>query len=118
MKKLYRNFFAGLLLLNFSSKAQVSAYTFNQFQSTYNAITTGTVVGTTTSDDQVFVDPAVPAGVGAGATGPGFPIGFNFTFNNIVFDRVGVNNNGWITLGQSTATPAVNTNASSGYTGL
>ena len=98
--------------------AQVSTYVFTQFSGTYTAISGGTVFGTTTSDDQVFVDPAVPLGGFGGATGPGMPIGFNFTFNNLVFDRIGINNNGWIFFGQSSAAPSVNSNSSSGYTGI
>jgi hypothetical protein len=96
--------------------AQVSAYPFSQLSTTYTAITGGQVLGSTTSDDQVFVDPAAPAGVASGATGVGLPIGFNFTYNGRTYDRFAVNTNGWIVLGQSTSTPAVNTNSSSGYT--
>lgn len=95
--------------------AQVSAYPFSQLTTTYTPITGGQVLGNTTSDDQSFVDPAVP--LGGATTGIGFPIGFNFTYNGRVYDRFGVNNNGWISLGQSSLSPAVNTsNTGSNYT--
>ncbi len=105
---------AAALLLTQAATAQVSAYSFSQLSGTYTPITGGTVLGTTTSDDQRFVDPAVPAG-GTGTTGVGLPIGFNFTFNGQVFDRFGINNNGWIGLGQSALTPAVNIASSDSY---
>jgi hypothetical protein len=97
--------------------AQVSAYNFSQLSGTYTPITGGNVVGTTTSDDQRFIDPAVPAG-GTTLTGVGLPIGFNFTFNGATFDRFAINTNGWIVLGQSALTPSVNITSSSSYTAL
>ncbi len=98
------------------SRAQVvSSYTFGQSSGTYTPITGGTVWGTGTDDDQRFVDPAVPLG-GTVSTGPGIPIGFNFTFNGQCFDRFAINNNGWICLGNSTL--GVDMNTSSAYTPL
>lgn len=117
MKKRYITTLASALFA-LTISAQVSTYVFTQFSGTYTAISGGTVFGNTTSDDQVFVDPAVPLGAFGGATGPGMPIGFNFTFNNLVFDRIGINNNGWIFFGQSGAAPSVNSQSSSGYTGI
>lgn len=35
------------------------------------------------------------------AEGPGYPIGFDFTFNSDVFDRIGISNGGWISFGKS-----------------
>ena len=35
-------------------------------------------------------------------TGPGYPIGFPFTYNGVVFDRVGISGQGWIGFGNST----------------
>ncbi|HMN07024.1 MAG TPA: T9SS type A sorting domain-containing protein [Flavobacteriales bacterium] len=37
----------------------------------------------------------------SGVYGPGYPIGFNFTYNGEVFDRIGVSHAGWISLGKS-----------------
>jgi hypothetical protein len=34
-------------------------------------------------------------------TGPGLPIGFPFTFNGDVFDRIGISSHGWISFGKS-----------------
>lgn len=91
---------------------QTMEYGFVNTMGTFTPITGGTLLGTETSDDQRFVDPAVPAG-GTTNTGPGFPIGFNYTFNGLVFDRIAINNNGWISLGQSALTPSVNMTYSS-----
>ncbi len=102
-------------LLSFSATSQVSLYTFSQLSGTYTAISGGTVFGTSSSDDDTFVNPASPAT--SGNTGVGIPIGFNFTFNGTVFDRFGINNNGWIGFGQSTLTPnpVAITNTGSNY---
>ncbi len=37
----------------------------------------------------------------SGVYGPGYPIGFDFTFNGDVFDRIGVAHGGWISFGKS-----------------
>jgi|GEM_PF-1142410 len=97
--------------------AQVSQYSFSQAVGTYTAISGGTLLGTESSDDQRFVDPAVPLG-GTTSTGVGFPIGFTFNYNGIAFDRLAVNTNGWICLGQSALTPSVDMNTTSAYTPL
>lgn len=98
-------------------QAQVSGYTFSQSTGVFTPIAGGILLGSTTSDDQVFVDPAVPLGGGT-TTGVGFPIGFNFFYNLATFDRIAINNNGWISLGQSALTPSVNTASTSAYTPL
>ncbi|MFN3875626.1 MAG: hypothetical protein ACK4L7_06910, partial [Flavobacteriales bacterium] len=92
----------------------VPAYVFEQHLGTYTPITGGTVYGSTTTDDQRFVDPSIPLG-GFTNTGPGLPIGFDFTFNNQTYDRIGINANGWISFGLSTLTPSVNMASSSAY---
>jgi hypothetical protein len=104
MKKIIQFIGVVALLATTTAKSQVSAYSFTQSLGAYSAITGGTVFGSTTSDDQRFVNPAVPLG-GAGTTGIGLPIGFNFTYNGNIYDRFGINNNGWIALGNSTITP-------------
>src|SRR3954465_12762594 len=104
MKSL-QNLVAGLAIAG-ACNAQVSTlYTFTQVAGTYSAITGGTVFGSTSSDDQTFVDPSVP--LGGAATGPGILIGFNFRFNDQIFNRIGINNNGWIGFGNSALSPAV-----------
>ncbi len=100
-------FLSGLLFWAGSLLGQVSTYTFVSSSGSYTEIAGGTLLGSATSDDEYFVDPAVPAGSTSITTGPGFPIGFNFTFGGVVFDRLAVNTNGFISLGQSALTPAV-----------
>jgi PKD repeat protein len=95
--------------------ALLADYTFAQSTTTYTEITGGTLLGSTVSDDQQFVDPAVPAG-GTIATGPGLPIGFSFSFNEDMFDVIAINNNGWISFGQSAlGSSAVNISSTSSY---
>lgn len=120
MNKIHINFFMTLLIIFFMSyktMAQVSSMTFTSTSGTYTEITGGTLLGSTTSDDQYFVDPDVPLG-GATRTGVGFPIGFDFTINGNTFDRFGINNNGWISLGKSALSPSVDMNTSSSYSPL
>ncbi|TDP58401.1 MopE-related protein, partial [Flavobacterium dankookense] len=116
------SFLKGLLitvlsLFAFSTNAQVSGYSFAQTSGTYTEITGGTLLGSTADDDQYFVTTATPLG-GSATSGIGFPIGFDFTYNGAVYDRLGVNSNGWIALGQSALSPAVNMNSTSAYTAL
>lgn len=118
MRKLYLAlFFAILSIVSIQSLAQVSAYSYSQSNGTYTAITGGTVLGNTSSDDERFVDPASPLG-GTTTTGVGFPIGFTFKYNGTDYDRLAVNNNGWISLGISSLTPAVDITSTSSYTPL
>ena len=106
---------AGMLTNSF---AQVSGYTYSQSSLGYTPISGGTLLGTTSSDDQYFVTTVTPAG-GTTTTGIGFPIGFTFTYNSIAYDRVGINNNGWISLGQSSlGATAVDMASTSAYAPL
>jgi hypothetical protein len=100
-----------------NTHAQVSSYSFNTVSDVYSPITGGLLLGTETTDDQRFVDPLVPAG-GTLTTGVGLPIAFDFTFNGQVYDRLAINANGWISLGSSLLTPAVNNASTSAYTPL
>lgn len=104
-----------LAVIPIAGNSQVSSYAFVTEAGTYTPITGGLLLGNTTSDDQRFVDPAVPLG-GTITTGVGLPIGFDFTFNGQVYDRVAINNNGWISFGSSLLTPSVNNASSSAYT--
>ena len=114
MRKTLLTLFGITTLLNFTN-AQVSAYPFTQTSGTYTAISGGTLLGATGDDEQEYVNPAVPLG-GTTSTGVGFPIGFNFTYNGIVFDRLAINCNGWISLGQSSLSPtSVDISSSFGY---
>jgi len=80
--------------------AQLNYYTFSQTTQTYTEITGGTDLGTASNDNLVFMDPEIPQG-GQSNQGPGFEIGFPFTYRGIVYDRFGLSNNGWICLGRS-----------------
>lgn len=110
MKKITFSFLLALSFIKIT--AQVSSYEFSQTVGTYKKITTGTVLGVTKNEDYCFVNPTKPIGSSI-KNGPGFPIGFDFTFNGIVFDRVGISTNGWISLGQSSLSPSVNMESTS-----
>lgn len=103
MKKIYPAFLVAFFLITgFRATAQLTPYySFSKLTSSYNAITGGTVFGTNFSDDEIYIDATNPQGSFGSATGVGLPIGFNFKFNDIVYDVIGISNNGWITLGQS-----------------
>lgn len=104
-------FFTGSVLWS-----QVAIYTFSQTIGSYNAISGGTVFGTATSDDQVFLNTTNLTGLGVGSTGPGLPIGFSFVFNGVAYDRIGINCNGFIYLGQSSQAPAIESQMGSAFT--
>lgn len=97
-------------------RAQVSLYEFSQSVETYTPITEddgGVALGAPTWNgphysnrcwvNNPFNDPGGNFGNGylGAATGPGYPIGFDFTFNGDVFDVVGISQSGWIGLGKS-----------------
>lgn len=101
--KTYTKFFCAfstvlLLLLGNKSNAQIANYIFTQSTSTYVPITVGFVLGDATTNDQFFTDPNLPLG-GTNTIGAGLPIGFNFTYNDTVYDKFGICANGWIILG-------------------
>lgn len=104
------------LLSSIVNKSQVAVYTFSQFAGTYSPITGGTVFGNVNTDDEVFINPAMPNGVPIGLTGPGMPIGFNFLFNNVLVNRVGINANGFLMFGPSIPLPAIETQCSNAFT--
>lgn len=90
----------GLLTAIVNTKAQVSNYLFSQSNGTYTEITGGNSLGNASTDDEVFnnnLGGALPP-----VTNTGFPIGFNFTYNNVVCDRFAVSANGWIVVGTGT----------------
>lgn len=76
---------------------QTLEYGFTATQGTYTPITGGLSLGTISSDDQRFLDPNDLVGSTV-LVGPGLPIGFNFMFNGLTFDRLAINTNGWISL--------------------
>ena len=104
-------------LYHFGFSQNLTQYTFSQSNAGFSAISGGTILGSAATDDQRFLDPSTPAGSGA-FTGVGLPIGFNFNYNGYVYDRFGVNANGWISLGSSLLSPSVDMNTTSSYTPL
>lgn len=109
-------FSAGALLASQNEViAQVSLYEFDQTVETYTEIGAadgGYVLGTPVffpplHNLRAYADPDEPDGTvtNAGyldpAIGPGYPIGFDFTYNGEVFDRIGIAHGGWISFGKS-----------------
>ena len=117
MRKIYSLILVALFTAFTGIAQNVSSYTFSQTTSTYSEITGGTLFGSSSSDDERFVDPASPLGSTTTLSGVGVPIGFTFRYNGQNFDKLAINNNGWISLGSSTlGSTAVNINSSSNYT--
>ncbi len=100
--------------------AQVSTYQFSESVGTYTPITDadGGVVlgqpatpGQTPNNPKAYLDPLFPGGIGqsslayftdySGTLRSGFPIGFNFSYNGDVFDRIAISEVGWISFGKS-----------------
>ena len=106
------------LWFSFHSAGQVNSYIFSiDSLGSYTPITGGVVLGNATTDDQRFVDPANPLG-GTVETGPGFPIGFNFIYNGVTYDRIGIRADGIVRFGISAdGNQAVNM-AGAGYTAI
>ena len=99
MKKLLAlHVMSAFLLWGLQLSAQNSTdYVFSYSTDTYTEIAGGTVLGTTSNDDQVFNNNTT--GQSPPQTNTGFPIGFNFYYRGITYDKFAVNNNGWIVLG-------------------
>ena len=102
MSKIYTPLisFITFCFLSLHAASQVSTmYTFSQTSGTYveNSDPGRVVLGSTATDDQVFNNNT--AGAAAPQTNTGFAIGFNFTYNGIVYDKFAVSANGWMVLG-------------------
>ncbi len=82
--------------------AQTNSYLFTQSVQSFSQSSHGIVLGTDSNAGlRSFLDPSLPAGSTTATTGPGFPIGFNFIYRGVAYDRFGVMNSGWICLGRS-----------------
>lgn len=88
------------MLTTLWGEIHLSNYSFSYSEATYSEISGGTVLGFSGSDTQYIVNPSLPNG-GPQVMGEGFAIGFNFEFGGVVYDRVGVHVDGWISLGKS-----------------
>ncbi|MFN8165954.1 MAG: HYR domain-containing protein [Bacteroidia bacterium] len=105
---------SALLLLSGSTEAAVSNYGFSQSSGTYSTVSTGTTLGSTSSDEQVFISSTsgtTPSGTSV--SGTGFSIGFTFNYNGTNYSNFAVSTNGFIVLGNGTFSIAGN---SSGFT--
>ena len=111
MKKFVNIIVLVLCAHGLSVAQQLYSYSFTSTSGIFTEISGGTLLGTTVDDGPFYVDPAFLNG-GYGSTGPGFDIGFSFTFDGIVYDRFGVSKNGWISLGQSSLSTPVDMNNS------
>ncbi|MBM4403845.1 MAG: hypothetical protein FJ042_05625 [Candidatus Cloacimonetes bacterium] len=110
-------FLLAILLFTLSSPGAIAAlgdYSFSSELGSYQEINGGTVFGSQTTDNQYFVNTTNLSG-GTTTTGSGIPIGFDFVFSGIRYDLIGINANGWISLGQSAMTPAVNMTSTNAY---
>jgi hypothetical protein len=83
-----------------------NSYIFTNLTETYTEATGGQILSPAIPgnelDDEVFNNSLV--GETAPQTDIGFPIGFNFTYRGIVYDRFAVDNNGYIVLGNAAPT--------------
>jgi hypothetical protein len=110
-------FLIGFLISSLTSTAQVASYGFSQSSGTYTALSGGTTLGSTTTDEQLFFSGT--SGTLTATSGTGYVLPFNFTYNGVVYDRIGVSANGWIALGQSAlGSSAVDMSSSSVYSVL
>lgn len=96
-------FFLLMLMLCSIAPAQsaLQDYTFAYSVGTYEEITGGLLLGTESNDEQRFLDSLSLDGSQIMVRGPGFPIGFELSYAGSTFDRLAINTNGWICLGQS-----------------
>ena len=99
MKKLFLLF--TVLCAAVALQAQViSGYTVKGSQGTYTAITGGAVMDTTGMGAQMYEKAWFPDGIATGLVEKaGFPIGFDFTFNDIICNQFAIGTNGYLALG-------------------
>ena len=108
MKKLFLLFIA-LCALTVAQAQVVSSYTMQATQGTYTEITDGTVMDLTgldlTVEDPLTGVAWYPHGVVTeSTTAAGFPIGFDFTFNDMACNQFIIGANGYIALGKDEIT--------------
>lgn len=84
------------------AQSSLHQYQFTQTIGTYQEISGGTLLGNIDIDEEVFNNNT--QGESGPVTNTGFPIGFNFVYNNQSYDRFAVGTNGYIKLGNGTFT--------------
>lgn len=103
--KMYTCFWLIIISSNFIPKniiAQVATYSFNQSVKAFAQSAQGIKLGAASNaGHRSFFDPDNLSGSTTATFGPGIPIGFNFIYQGVSYDRFGVLNNGWICLGRS-----------------
>lgn len=98
MKSIFKVFLIVLICAALNNvNAQISGYTFSHSVGSYTQINGGTVLGIESNDNRVFNNKI--NGAAAPDTDTGFPIGFNFSYNQQVYDKFAVGTNGFIKLG-------------------
>src|SRR6188768_1994221 len=104
-----------LLMCSILSQAQLKDYVFTSTVGSFAEITTlggATTLGNATANGQIYIDPSNLPG-GQVYTGSGFEIGFTFTYDGRTYDKFGVSNEGWISLGSKNISPNVDMRVSS-----
>jgi len=97
-----------LSALYLNVNAQVSSiYSIEQGLGNFNLYENGFILGDEGSNKETFVDSNQPEGIVGVFQGDGFDIGFDFYYNGHYFNRIAVSYDGWISLGNSSLTPAV-----------
>jgi len=81
-------------------QAGLGDYNFSYSVSSWQELSSANNLGDIDTDEENFTNPDYPAGQTV-TYGTGLPIGFDFYFDGHVYDRFGVNANGWIGLGKS-----------------
>ena len=101
LKKMFFVILAFMLCSEFTIGQNVSTFTFAQSSGTYTEITAGTVLGTTSNQDEVFSK--ITTAQTAPITDTGFDIGFTFFYNSTAMRKFAVSTNGYIVLGNGTS---------------
>ncbi|MCK9557590.1 MAG: PKD domain-containing protein [Candidatus Cloacimonetes bacterium] len=102
MKRLLCQILFASLICLLPADVLLNDYSFQYATGVYEEITEGIALGSAGADRQYICNPQLPTGSNSVSSGPGFPLGFDFTFAGESFDRIGVHVDGWIALGKST----------------
>ncbi|MFA7543731.1 MAG: choice-of-anchor J domain-containing protein, partial [Candidatus Cloacimonadaceae bacterium] len=81
------------------SLSGVSAYHFSRFMDSYEELTGATILGTSNNDNESFND---------------LPLGFSFTYNGQIYNRISVQTNGFIAFGSTVENTSLPISSASG----